>query len=98
MYPLVRRAYIALFFILFLCEASILPAQSAGNSGTISGTIQDPLGSVVPGATVVIENPVSGYRRETSTDGTGSFQFTNVPLNPYHLTASAPSFAAVAED
>ena len=49
-------------------------------------------------ARVTIENPVSGYRRETTTDGQGHFQFTNVPLNPYHLIASAEGFASIAED
>jgi len=53
---------------------------------------------VLPGAKVVIENPVSGFTRQTITDGAGHFQFTNVPLNPYHLTASAGGFAAVARD
>jgi hypothetical protein len=76
----------------------MLFAQSAGNSGTISGTVQDPSGAVLPGAKVVVENPVSGYTRQTTTDGTGHFQFTNVPLNPYHLTASAAGFATIAQD
>ena len=75
-----------------------LVAQSAGNSGTVYGTVADPSGAIIPGAKVVIANPVSGLSRQTTTDTTGHFQFTNLPLNSYHLTASAPSFATTAQD
>jgi len=97
MHTLRRRAHLATL-LLFVCATSVICAQSAGNSGTISGIIQDPSGALLPGATVVIENRVSGYTRQTTTDGNGHFQFTNIPLNPYHLTASAVGFATIAQD
>ena len=37
--------------------------QTLGNSGTIQGTVLDPSGAVLPGATVTIQNPVSEYTR-----------------------------------
>ena len=49
------------------------------------GTVTDATGAIVPGATVSIENPVSGYSRVTTTDSSGHYQFTNLPLNPYHV-------------
>ena len=58
----------------------------------------DPSGAVVPGATVTVENPVSGYLRTAKTDGAGRFQFSNLPFNPYHLTAAASGFGGVAQD
>src|SRR5438105_4543656 len=97
MYTLVRRAFLATLLTCFFCAFSTAFGQ-AGNSGTISGTVSDPTGAVLASARVTIENPVSGYRRETTTDGQGHFQFTNVPLNPYHLIASAEGFASIAED
>ena len=36
-------------------------AQSAGSSGSISGTVSDPTGAVVPNAAVEIHNPVSHF-------------------------------------
>ena len=72
--------------IVFLSSA--LFAQSTGNSGTISGTVTDPTGALVPGAAVTIHNPVSHYERTATTDKTGHFQFTNVPFNPYHLAVT----------
>jgi hypothetical protein len=98
MHTLIQRAVCATFFISIFFGFSPIYAQSAGNSGTIYGTVADPTGAVIPNATVSIQNPVSGFKRETKSDGSGHYQFTNLPLNPYHLTAAAPSFASAAED
>lgn len=68
------------------------------NSGSISGTVTDPSGAAIPGAAVSIQNPVSQYERATVTDGAGSFQFVNVPQDPYHMTASAEGFGAAVQD
>src|ERR1700733_12108623 len=73
-------------------------AQSAGNSGSINGSVIDPTGAVVPNATVEIRNPVSGFDRSTTTDAAGKFAFTNIPFNPYHLTVTAPGFASAVQD
>jgi len=73
-------------------------AQSAGSSGSITGTVVDPSGAVVPNATVRIHNAVSAFERETTTDSKGSFSFPNVPFNPYHMTVAAGGFAQIAQD
>jgi len=73
-------------------------AQNAGNSTGISGTVADPSGAVIPGATVTIHNPVSGYERTATTDATGDFAFANVPFNPYHMTVTAKGFQTYAQD
>lgn len=65
---------------------------------SISGTVLDPSGAVVPSATVQIHNPVSGYDRSTTTDTSGRFNFPNVPFNPYHLSVNAPGFSPYAQD
>jgi len=73
-------------------------AQSGSNAGTLSGSVVDPTGAVIPGATVTILNPVSGYNRTVVTDNSGHYQFSNVPFNPYHLTIKASGFDAYASD
>jgi hypothetical protein len=72
-------------------------AQQSG-AGTITGTVSDQTGAVVPGATVGIRNPVSGFERTAVTNKSGTFNIPNVPLNNYHLTVSAPGFAPYAQD
>src|SRR5246127_5783551 len=93
---LVFRLFSFLSLGVFL-HAAVLFAQS-GNSGTISGVVKDPSGAVVAGAAVTIHNPVSGYDRSTTSDSTGSFTFSNIPLNPYHLSVEAAGFGAYAQD
>jgi len=91
-----RAVFVAVVFLFIFTSGSALFAQSS--SGTVSGTVTDPIGAVIPGAVVSISNPISGYSRSMSTDSAGHFQFTNLPLNSYHLTATATGFAAVAQD
>src|SRR6202521_3361160 len=80
----------------------LLTAESAkaqlGNSGSIEGVVKDASGGVVAGATVEISYAVSGFRRETTTGSDGSFKFTNVPLNTYHLLVAAGGFANYTQD
>jgi hypothetical protein len=92
-----RRSCFLFFAIFFAFSLQRLPAQS-GNSGTITGSVTDSTGAVVPGATVTIVNPVSEYTRSAVTDSSGSYQFPNVPFNPYHLTVDAKGFAKFAQD
>ncbi len=91
----VRGAVLA---IVLFGVAGTAAAQSAGNSGSIDGTVLDPTGAVVAKARVEIRNPVSGFDRSTTTDSAGKFEFTNIPFNPYHLTVTAAGFAASAQD
>ena len=68
------------------------------NAVTVSGTVKDPSGAVIPGATVTIYNPVTGFERTASTDAQGGFSIPNVPFNPYHMTVSAAGFATHVQD
>lgn len=68
-------------------------AQSLGNAGTIQGTVVDPSGAVVSGATVTITNPVTGYSNQTQSAGDGTFRFNNLPPNPYHLEVKSEKFS-----
>ena len=93
-----RPIVFLLFFSLISMSPQALLGQTAGNAGTIVGTVTDPAGAVVPNAAVSISNPVSEYSRKLATDKAGQFQFTNLPFNPYHVTVSSTGFATVAQD
>src|SRR5271169_829342 len=98
MHTSTRRGIFALFAIIFSFSISGLWAQSAGSAGTIYGTVTDATGAIVPGATVTIANPVSGYARSATSDQDGHYQFTNLPFNPYHLAVSVAGFAPYSQD
>ena len=93
-----RRVIFAAIAICFSLSLSGLWAQSAGSGGTIYGTVTDATGAIVPNAPVTIANPVSGYTRTTTSDGQGRYQFTNLPLNPYHLVVNVKGFAPHSQD
>jgi len=89
-----RAVASAIFFLSF--SLNIL-AQS-GTSTTVTGTVVDPSGAVVPGANVEIQNPVSGLHRTETSDGSGKFTFPNLAFNPYHLTVSLHGFQSYTQD
>ena len=85
-------------FLAALALAVTANAQSGGNSGSVSGTVQDVSGAVVPNAKVEIRNPVSGFDRSAVSDSSGHFEFTNIPFNPYHFVVTAEGFGAYSQD
>ena len=91
-----RLTAIVFGFVLFLTAAPV--KAQMGNSGSIEGVVKDASGGVVAGATVEISYAVSGFRREGTTGSDGSFKFTNVPFNTYHLVVTSPGFASYTTD
>ena len=94
-YQRCRAALVAMAAVVVIGSGVAAPQAT---SGSINGTVLDPSGAVVPNAEVQIHNPVSGYDRTTKTDARGSFNFSNLPYNPYHMTVTAQGFAQTAQD
>jgi len=86
------------FVILALISAIPAFAQGTGNAGTVAGTVTDPSGANIPGASVAISNKVTGYMNTAMTDAMGVFRFVNIPLNNYHLEVKAAGFQDHIED
>ncbi len=79
-----------LLALIFLAAAS---ASAQTSKGSIVGTITDPQGAVVAGATVTAENSqVGGERRVTTTDSSGAFRFEALSLGIYKVTVKAAGF------
>ncbi len=90
------RSYVVLVLSLFLFARGAF--AQGGNSGSIEGAVKDPSGAAITKAVVEISDPVSGYTRSTNTAADGSFRFTNVPFNGYHMTVTATGFAPFVQD
>jgi len=85
--------------LFFYVAVSVFAVHAqVGNSGSIEGTVKDSSGGVIVGASVEISNGVSGFTRTATTGNDGSFRFTNVPFNPYHMTVSAKGFGPFVQD
>jgi hypothetical protein len=66
-------------------------AQS--DRGTITGTVKDPAGAVVPSAPITVKNTETGAVFEAATTATGNYTITQVPAGIYELTAGAAGFS-----
>ena len=75
---------------LFLVLATAVFAQS--DRGTISGTVTDPGGAVIPGVPVFAENPETGVRFETLSTSTGNYTILQLPPGTYNLQAELSGF------
>ncbi|MEQ1923355.1 MAG: carboxypeptidase regulatory-like domain-containing protein [Pyrinomonadaceae bacterium] len=86
------------FTFLSLCMASFLLFAGAAltfgqaTTGSISGTVVDPAGNVVSGATVTAKNEATGVSTGTfTTTGDGTFVFSNLNPGNYSVTVSTAS-------
>ncbi|MGA3188149.1 MAG: TonB-dependent receptor [Bryobacteraceae bacterium] len=87
---------LALAALILLTGAAF--AQSLGNAGTITGTVVDPSGALVPQATVTLTSAVTGYKQSVTSGPDGSFRLTNIPPNSYHLQVTAAGFSVFTQD
>jgi outer membrane receptor protein involved in Fe transport len=76
------------------------PARLAGQTvtGTLQGTVVDTTGAAAPGATILMQNRETGYKRELVTNARGYYQAAFLPIGPYRVTASLAGFGRVVRD
>jgi Carboxypeptidase regulatory-like domain len=60
--------------------------------GRIKGTVTDPTGAVVPGATITATNTATGVKYPTKSLANGDYLFPQLPVGTYSITVSAPGF------
>ena len=71
---------------------------SAQSFSTVSGSLVDPLGRVLPNVTVTLSNQQARSRYEIRSDSGGLYEFVGVPPGTYTLAAESPGFATVKRD
>src|ERR1051326_6809974 len=73
--------------ILSIATIPLLPmAATAAVGGSISGTVKDATGGVIPGANVTVTNVALRTEFKTMTDGRGYFSFPTLAVGRYDLT------------
>jgi hypothetical protein len=79
---------------LALCFAITFAPSAFGQaiSGNLTGTVTDPSGAAVNGATVTALNDATGQRVSTVSSGTGGYLFTNLPVGTYKVSATSSGF------
>jgi hypothetical protein len=77
--------------LLVVLAFAALPAFAQFRA-SIRGTLTDPSGREVSGATVTLENTGTGQKLVSTSDANGIYQFNALGAAPYRLTAEAPGF------
>ena len=73
----------------FVCLATSALAQ---NSGSITGTVRDGTGAVVPGAQVILSNSQKGISLKTTTNSGGDYLIAGLPTGTFDLSITAKGF------
>jgi hypothetical protein len=89
-----KRA-LRLIAILSLLFPAAITASAQGPAGEIHGTVADPTGALVAGATVVITGD-DGHSSSTTTGRDGVYHFSSVKAGTYQLVVTAKGFADAA--
>src|ERR1700687_5548386 len=79
-----------LLVVFVLLSAAMLMGQTF--RGTILGTVTDPSGAVVAGATVKVRNVATGLERTTATSADGSYAVPELPIGTYSVTVTLAGF------
>lgn len=80
------RVLLGMSLVLMFCAAGW------AQTGSITGTVKDPSGAAVAGASVVISNSDRGINREMQTNSTGDFNQSALPQGSYDVIVTATGF------
>src|ERR1044072_8995124 len=83
------RGQVILLSVWALCSG----LASAQSTSTITGTVTDPSGALVPGAEIVCANDATRLTLRTLTKSSGLFRLAEVPVGSYQLTLSHAGFS-----
>jgi hypothetical protein len=83
------------FVSVMLVLALVVSAGAQKITGDISGTVTDPTGAAVAGASITVTNPATGLERTATTNDTGSYRFVELPPGRYRLSVTAQGFKTV---
>jgi hypothetical protein len=79
--------------VVFAALLMLLPASALAQQGNIAGTVRDPQGAVIPGVLVEVTSPALIEKvRSTTSDSSGQYRITNLPVGTYQVTFSLEGF------
>ena len=69
-----------------------IPVFAQSNSGDVTGTISDATGAFIPNATVTATNESTDIKTVVTSNGEGTYHFTNLPVGSYTITGASQGF------
>src|SRR5438477_1184419 len=79
---------------LLICVLALsMSAPAQESTGGVQGTVKDPQGAVIPGATVEVSSPALIGKKTATTDSGGFFHIEQLPPGTYSISVNAVGFA-----
>src|SRR5262249_44613235 len=91
-----RRRMVRSFAVLWVLLTVTCIAGAQTNTATLSGTVLDSQGAVVPDVAITISSRATGLKRQTTTNSEGLFTLPLLPPGIYSLQAQREGFSPVA--
>ncbi|MES1257186.1 MAG: carboxypeptidase-like regulatory domain-containing protein, partial [Acidobacteriota bacterium] len=85
------------FLALVCCLCGAISALAQSDRGTITGTIADASGALIPGAKITVTNSETGTVAETVATSTGSYTVPSLPVGTYTLRVEHAGFNTTQE-
>ena len=92
-----RRILFSVFLVIQCCALTGRLAAQV-DQGAVTGTVTDPAGAVIAGATVTLTSVDTGLEQTQTTNGSGLYTFQPVKIGRYRVTVNAPGFAQVTQE
>src|SRR5260370_39236216 len=91
-WPMLKRVFVFIGSALFLLLFTAISVSAQVITGEITGTVTDPSGAAVSGATVTTTCTATNASRTATTGDSGSYVLSNLPPCSYKLSVSAQGF------
>ena len=98
MKPKAVKTILALLFVAFCSSLNDRVIAQTGGGGSIQGTITDPTGAVVPGATVTATNVATRVETTRQTTDAGIYVIAPLPPGEYKVVASSTGFLTLIQE
>jgi len=92
------RVLLASFFMVAALSSQTAVVYGQSTVGRISGTVTDSTGAVVPGASVTIVNPATGFKQEAFTQESGVFVFPSLAPGAYNVEVALEGFSSARQE
>ena len=89
------RRSLVLSVCLLVALVAVTPLQAQQADASVSGSIADDTGGVIPGVNVTLTNTETGIELSTVTNDTGVYRISRVQQGSYDLTATLPGFKTI---
>ena len=88
------RLRVVLLLAMSIALASLLiqPLHGQVLYGSVTGTVTDQSGAIVPAAQVTLTNDATGLKRQTTTDAAGNYRVLDLPQGNYTIEVTASGF------